>query len=121
MILTFPKGYDTRVEGSGSSLAAGQCQGICLARALYDDPKVLVLDEPHTWLDDQGLQSLLDCLDRLKESGTTVVVVSDRPKILMKMDKLLMIKEGKPVMYGPATQVLAQLAAQQPARQKTGV
>jgi PrtD family type I secretion system ABC transporter len=121
MILALPRGYDTVVEANGGNLSAGQRQGICLARALYGDPKVLVLDEPHTFLDDQGLQALLSGLDRLRETGTTVVVVSDRPKILTKMDKLLMIKEGKSVMYGPAADVLAQLSGRQPARQVTGV
>jgi PrtD family type I secretion system ABC transporter len=121
MILALPRGYDTVVEANGGNLSAGQRQGICMARALYGDPKVLVLDEPHTFLDDQGLQALLNGLDRLRETGTTVVVVSDRPKILTKMDKLLMIKEGKSVMYGPAAEVLAQLSGRQPARQATGV
>lgn len=120
MILTFENGYDTLVEGVGDNLAAGQRQGICLARALYDEPKVLVLDEPHTFLDDSGLQTLLTCLDRLRETGTTVVVVSDRPRILTKMDKLLMIKAGKSVMYGPAAQILAQLSNRQPVPQTTG-
>jgi PrtD family type I secretion system ABC transporter len=121
MVLTLPQGYDTVIEVNSGNLSAGQRQGICLARALYNDPKVLVLDEPHTFLDDQGLQTLLTGLDRLRETDTTVVVVSDRPKILTKMDKLLMIKEGKSVMYGPAADVLAQLSGRQPARQTTGV
>lgn len=121
MILTLPQGYDTVIEVNSGNLSAGQRQGICLARALYNDPKVLVMDEPHTFLDDQGLHALLTGLDRLRETGTTLVVVSDRPKILTKMDKLLMIKEGKSVMYGPAADVLAQLSGRQPARQTTGV
>lgn len=121
MILALSKGYDTLIQDNGTNLAAGQCQGICLARALYDDPKVVVLDEPHTFLDDQGVQALMTCLDRLKECGTTLVVVSDRPRMLMKMDKLLMIKEGRAVTYGPAAQVLAQLSDRQPAQQTTGV
>jgi PrtD family type I secretion system ABC transporter len=121
MILALPKGYDTLIEANGSNLAAGQCQSICLARALYDDPKVVVLDEPHTFLDDQGVQALMTCLDRLRESGTTLVMVSDRPRMLKKMDKLLMIKEGRSLTYGPAAQVLAQLSDRQPAQQTTGV
>lgn len=121
MILSLAKGYDTMMEGSGTNLSAGQRQGLCLARALYDDPKVLILDEPHTHLDDQGLQTLLHCMDGLKDSKVTTVVVSDRPKILMKMDKLLMIKEGKPAMYGPAQEVLAQLSNRQLPTQAVGV
>lgn len=120
IILTLENGYDTLIEPGGGNLAAGQRQGISLARSLYNDPKVLVLDEPHTFLDDSGLQTLLACLDRLREIGTTVVVVSDRPRILSKMDKLLMIKAGKSVMYGPAAQVLAQLSNRQPVPQTTG-
>lgn len=121
VILSLAGGYDTLVEGSGDNLSAGQCQGICLARALYGDPKLLVLDEPHTHLDDQGMQMLLQCLDLLKSSSVTTVVVSDRPKILMHTDKLLMIKEGRPAMYGPAKEVLAQLSNKQPPSQAAGV
>jgi ABC-type protease/lipase transport system fused ATPase/permease subunit len=121
MILALAKGYDTIIEGSGDNLSAGQRQGLCLARALYDEPRVLILDEPHTHLDDQGLQTLLYCLDGLKQSEVTTVVVTDRPKILMKMDKLLMIKEGRPAMYGPAQDVLAQLSNRQTPTQAAGV
>ena len=121
MILSLAKGYDTMIEGSGDNLSAAQRQGLCFARALYDDPKVLILDEPHTHLDDQGLQTLLHCLDGLKQSEITMVVVTDRPKILIKMDKLLMIKEGKPAMYGPAKEVLAQLSNRQTPTQAVGV
>jgi ATP-binding cassette, subfamily C, bacterial EexD len=121
MILTLVKGYDTMMEGSGTNLSAGQRQGLCLARALYDDPKVLILDEPHTHMDDQGLQTLLHCMEGLKQRAVTTVVVSDRPKILMNMDKLLMIKEGRAAMYGPAKEVLAQLSNRQPPRQTAGV
>ncbi|MEE4362575.1 MAG: ATP-binding cassette domain-containing protein [Desulfotignum sp.] len=121
MVLSLANGYDTLIEGTGDNLSAGQCQGICLARALYDDPKLLVLDEPHTHLDDQGLQMLLQCLGLLKSSSVTTVVVSDRPKILMHTDKLLMIKEGRPAMYGPANEVLAQLSNRQPPSQAAGV
>jgi ABC-type protease/lipase transport system fused ATPase/permease subunit len=121
MILTLAKGYDTMMEGPGTNLSAGQRQGLCLARALYDDPRLLVLDEPHTHLDDQGLQTLLHCMEGLKQSAVTTVVVSDRPKILMNMDKLLMIKEGRASMYGPAKEVLAQLSNRQPPRQAAGV
>ena len=121
MILSLAGGYDFLIEGTGDNLSAGQCQGICLARALYDDPKLLVLDEPHTHLDDQGLQMLLQCLNLLKSSSVTTVVVSDRPKILMHTDKLLMIKEGRPAMYGPAKEVLAQLSNRQPPSQAAGV
>ena len=114
MILTLSQGYDTPVEQTGANLSAGQRQGISLARALYDDPKVVVMDEPHNHLDDKGTQGLMDCLDRLRDAGTTVVVVTDRPRILTKMDKLLMIKDGKSAMYGPAREVLAQLSNRQP-------
>lgn len=121
MILSLPGGYDTVSEGFGGNFSAGQCQGICLARALYDDPKLLVLDEPHSHLDDQGLQMLLHCLEHVKQSAVTTVVVSDRPKILMHTDKLLMIKEGRPAMYGPAKEVLAQLSNRQTPSQAAGV
>lgn len=121
MILAFPRGYDTRLEPGGKNLAAGLRQSLSLARALYGDPVLVVLDEPHTFMDEQGMQRLFMCLEKLKREKTTAVVVSDRPKILTGMDKLLMLKEGQAAMHGPTREVMAQLSGKQQPRKAVGV
>ena len=117
MILKLPQGYDTPVENTGRHLSAGRRQLISLARALYGAPRFMVLDEPHTFLDDAGLTLLQGVIQTLKKEKITAVIVTDRPRILSNMDKLLVIKEGRPAMYGPAHEVMAQLAGRQQSRQ----
>ncbi len=120
MVLKLPQGYDTRIEGSGKNLAAGQRQLISLARALYGNPRFLVMDEPHTYLDDAGLVLLLNALGFLKKEKTTIIMVTDRPNLLLDMDKLLVIKDGQMAMYGPGKEVLNQLANKQQPQQAVG-
>ena len=114
MILKLPQGYDTRIDNTGRNLSAGQRQLISLARALYNDPKVLIMDEPHSALDDFGLKALLETLNILKKEKTTTIIITDRPNLLGSADKILMIKEGQSAMYGPAKDVFKQLLNQQP-------
>ena len=121
MILKLPQGYETRIDQTGKNLAAGPRQLISLARALYGDPKFVVLDEPHTHLDDLGLRMVLTALKNLKQENVTTVMVSDRPNLIVNMDKLLMIKEGQTAMYGPAKEVLNQLANNKQSQQAAGV
>ena len=121
MILKLAQGYDTKIDLTGKNLAAGQRQLISMARAVYDDPKFVVLDEPQTPLDDLGLRILGTALNNLKQDRTTTVVVTDRPNILVAMDKLLVIKEGQVAMYGPGKEVLAQLTNRQAPQQAAGV
>ena len=121
MILKLPQGYETRIDETGKNLAAGPRQLISLARALYGDPKFVVLDEPHTHLDDLGLKMVLTALKNLKQENVTTVMVSDRPNLIVNMDKLLMIKEGQIAMYGPAKEVLNQLANNKQSQQAAGV
>lgn len=121
MILKLPQGYETRIDQTGENLAAGPRQLISLARALYGDPKFVVLDEPHTHLDDLGLRMVLTALKNLKQENVTTVMVSDRPNLIVNMDKLLMIKEGQTAMYGPAKEVLNQLANNKQSQQAAGV
>ncbi|MDX9962511.1 ATP-binding cassette domain-containing protein [Desulfobacter postgatei] len=121
MILKLPQGYETRIDQTGKNLAAGPRQLISLARALYGDPKFVVLDEPHTHLDDLGLRMVLTALKNLKQENVTTVMVSDRPTLIVNMDKLLMIKEGQTAMYGPAKEVLNQLANNKQSQQAAGV
>ncbi|MBU0970239.1 MAG: ATP-binding cassette domain-containing protein [Proteobacteria bacterium] len=121
MILKLAQGYDTKIDETGKNLAAGQRQLISLARALYDDPKLVVLDEPHTHLDETGLRMLFYALNNLKQEKITTLVVTDRPNLLVSMDKILVIKEGQVAMYGPSKEVINQLANTQVPQQAAGV
>ncbi len=117
MILKLPQGYDTRIDNTGKNLSAGQRQLISLARVLYNDPKVVLMDEPQNTLDDVGVKALLEALNILKKEKITTILVTDRPNLLVNTDKILMIKEGQVAMYGPTRDVLNQLNQQQPAQQ----
>ena len=121
MILKLAQGYDTKIDQTGKNLSAGQRQLISLARALYDGPKLVVMDEPHTYLDDMGIRAIANALHNLKKEQTTVIVVSDRPNLIVNLDKLLVIKDGQVLMYGPSKEVLSQLAAKQKSQQAAGV
>ena len=119
MILKLPGGYDTLIDPWGGNLATSQKQMISLARAVYGGPKLIVMDVPHNFLDEDGFRVLVGCLNRLKEAKTTVVMVTDKTNLLVGSDKILVVKEGQVAMYGPARDVMAQLTGQQPAA--TGV
>jgi len=121
MILKLPQGYDTQIDQTGKNLAAGQRQLISLARALYDDPKLVILDEPHTHLDDLGFTKVLHALQSLKQENSTTIVVTDRSNLLKQMDKLLVMNEGQMALYGPGKEVLNQLANRQQPQQAAGV
>ncbi|ODC04824.1 peptidase [Terasakiispira papahanaumokuakeensis] len=116
MILQLPEGYDTVIGSTSGALSGGQRQRIGLARALYGHPKVVVLDEPNSNLDDQGEQALALALKQLHDEQVTVFVVSHRPVLLRNVDKLLMLKDGQVQMFGPRDDVMKQLAQQQQAK-----
>jgi len=109
LILRLPNGYDTIIGSVGGVLSGGQRQRIGLARALYGNPKLVVLDEPNSNLDDQGEKELLEALRRAKEQGCTMIVITHRSSVLSCTDKILVLKEGAAFSYGPRDQVLAQL------------
>jgi len=109
MILKLPQGYDTVIGVVGSTLSGGQRQRIGLARALYGNPKLIVLDEPNSNLDEVGELALGNALLRLKELKSTVIIITHRHNILSKVDKLLIIKEGSLTAYGDRDKVLAEL------------
>ncbi len=118
MILRLQDGYDTKIQGSGHALSAGQRQRLGLARALYGDPRVLLLDEPNSNLDQEGDLALQRTLRLLKQGGRTVIIITHRTNILSQMDKILLLVQGEIVQYGPAEQVLA--ALQQPMQKPVG-
>jgi ATP-binding cassette subfamily C exporter for protease/lipase len=101
MILRFPKGYDTPMGEAGSLMSGGQRQRIGLARALYGDPALVVLDEPNANLDDEGEAALVRAVQGLKAKGKTVVLISHRPGILSVADRLLILHQGAVQASGP--------------------
>lgn len=120
LVLRLPKGYDTRIGSSGGALSGGQRQRIALARAVYKLPRMVILDEPNSNLDDQGEKALINTVARLKESGSTVIVISHRVAILHVMDKMLILNEGRTVEFGPKEKVLSTLTAPRNAAQVAG-
>jgi len=121
IILQLAQGYDTKIDQTGKNLSAGQRQLISLARALYDDPKLVILDEPHTHLDDTGFRMVLHALNNLKQEQITTIVVTDRTNLIVTMNKLLVMRAGQAALYGPRQAVLDQLANQQQSQQAAGV
>ncbi|WP_137820001.1 type I secretion system permease/ATPase [Pseudomonas sp. 2FG] len=109
MVLNFPKGYDTPLGIGGLGLSGGQKQRIGLARALYGQPALVVLDEPNSNLDEAGEAALVRAVSTLKAAGSTVVLVTHRPSILGVVDKLLLLKDGAQQLFGPRDQVLKAL------------
>ena len=113
LILHLPQGYDTIIGGSGGILSGGQRQRIGLARAIYGSPRYLVLDEPNSNLDDQGERELVEAIRRIKSEGATVIIITHRTMVLQCVDKILVMRDGAALHFGPRDQVLAALAAPQ--------
>ena len=115
MILRFPKGYDTPMGEAGGLLSGGQRQRIGLARALYGEPALVVLDEPNANLDDEGEAALVRAVQVMKAKGKTVVLISHRPGIVGVADRLLILHQGTVQASGPRDGVLAALQKQREA------
>ena len=114
MILRLPKGYDTDAGQAGETLSPGQRQRIALARALYGEPRLVVLDEPNANLDADGDEGLLRALHQMKQDGITVVIIAHRPSLLGGVDKLLVLKDGVAEMFGPRAEVMARVTRGSP-------
>jgi ATP-binding cassette subfamily C protein/ATP-binding cassette subfamily C protein EexD len=107
LILRLPNGYDTRIGDGGMPLSGGQKQRIALARCLYRNPRFLVLDEPNSNLDTEGEEELLQVLAAAKAEAMTVVIVTHRPHILQRVDKIAIIADGQLTQIGPRDEMMA--------------
>ena len=114
MIARLPNGYDTRLGLGGTGLSAGQAQRIALARALFDKPSVVLMDEPNAFLDAVGEQTLALAIGRLRQNKVTVVVVAHRTNILADVDKLMLMRDGRIELFGPREEVMQRLASARP-------
>jgi ATP-binding cassette subfamily C exporter for protease/lipase len=109
LILHFPDGYNTKLGDGGAGLSGGQKQRIGLARAMYGDPSIIVLDEPNSNLDDTGEAALIQAVRDLRQRGKTIVLITHRTSIIGATTKLLLLRDGTAGMFGPTDQVLAAL------------
>src|SRR5437016_11972189 len=116
MIVSLENGYDTQIGERGKALSAGQAQRIALARALYRDPFLVVLDEPNSNLDAEGEAALTQAILSVRARGGIAVVIAHRPSAIAGVDLLLAMKEGTIVAFGPKDQVLAKVLEREPPR-----
>ncbi|WP_100158715.1 type I secretion system permease/ATPase [Proteus columbae] len=109
MILRFPDGYETVIGAHGEGLSGGQRQRIALARALYGDPALVVLDEPNSNLDDLGIKALMQAIQILKQNKKTVILITHQKQLLSVTNKLLVLFDGHTKLFGSTTAVIAEL------------
>jgi len=114
MILRLPNGYDTVLGPFGAGVSAGQAQRIALARALYGDPALLVLDEPNSNLDQEGEAALMVAVLKAAARGAAVVIVAHRAGVLARVDRLLLMRDGLMQMEGPREEVLSRIRPSTP-------
>lgn len=123
LILRLPDGYATEVSSTHAPLSGGQMQRLGLARALFGQPCLVILDEPNASLDAVGERALERAIAQLRADGTTVVVVTHKPSLLKAVDKMLVMKDGAIEIFGPRKQVLKELKrkAEGPGRQASRI
>ena len=109
MILQMQNGYDTQIGEGGTVLSGGQRQRIGFARAIYGNPKILILDEPNASLDTAGETALVNAMAMLKEAGTTTIFITHNPHFINNVSKLLVMQNGALAAFGPKEWVMAQL------------
>jgi ATP-binding cassette subfamily C protein len=114
MIVSLEDGYDTQVGEGAAALSAGQAQRIALARALYREPFLVVLDEPNSNLDADGDAALTQAVLGVRARGGIVVVIAHRPAAIAGVDFILAMKQGRAIMFGPKDEVLAKVLHRDP-------
>lgn len=110
MILKLSDGYNTLIEEDGKNLSSSQIQVLSIARALYNNPKFVVMDTPHSDMDDNCLRNFLMTMKILKEEKVSLILISDRPAIAVNCDKALILQDGQVSLYGPSKEVLNKLS-----------
>ena len=120
MVLSLPNGYETQMGDNGGRLSAGQRQRVGLARAVYDDPVLVVLDEPNSYLDAEGEAALIRAMQSLKARRATTIIIAHRPSAIAFVDKLLMLTDGAVAAFGPRDEVLKKIAPGLVARSEGG-
>ncbi|MFL2583433.1 MAG: type I secretion system permease/ATPase [Gammaproteobacteria bacterium] len=111
LILRLPDGYDTNIGAGGQALSGGQRQRLALARAIYKNPKIIVLDEPNSNLDSEGEKALADAILAARDAGSMVIVISHRPSLLSSTDKIAVLNKGALVKFGNTNEVMQDLGA----------
>ena len=111
MILSMPQGYDTSVSSGSGMLSGGQIQRIGLARAMYGDPVIIVMDEPNSNLDNAGNEALNTAIRSMKDDGKSILIMAHRPAAIQECDKLMVIEGGTLRAFGPKDDVLRQMVA----------
>ena len=106
IILGFPKGYDTELGETGFALSGGQRQRLAIARAFYGIPKYIVMDEPNANLDEVGESALVQAVSYLKTQGSAIIMTTHRPRLVSVVDKLLVLRNGQQVGFGPAEDMI---------------
>ena len=120
MILEFPNGYDTRVTANGGRLSGGQLQRIGLARAMYGDPVILVLDEPNSNLDNIGSLALNTAIRQMKSDGGAVMIMAHRPAAIQECDTLIVLEGGALKAFGPKDEVMREMVKNHEEIRKNG-
>jgi ATP-binding cassette subfamily C protein len=115
LISSFSQGYETVVAMDGSPLSGGQKQRVALARAFFNNPRLMVLDEPNSNLDSPGEAALARALLRAKQKGITVVAITQRPTLLTSVDKILLLDQGMVKAIGNRDEILPALLGRAPA------
>jgi ATP-binding cassette subfamily C protein len=110
IIVRLPKGYDAELGPGGAGVSGGQAQRIALARALYEGPPILILDEPNSFLDAEGEQALLRALQHHKAAGGAALIIAHRGSVMVHCDRLIVLRDGRIDVQGPREQVMAHLA-----------
>jgi ABC-type protease/lipase transport system fused ATPase/permease subunit len=113
MIQSLPGGYNTQIGDGGHALSGGQRQRIGLARAVYDKPAFIILDEPNASLDSEGEAALVSAVQQLRQSGATQVLITYKTSILAIVDKILVLAQGHVKAFGVRDALLGKLLGPQ--------